>query len=129
MDFESRQPIYLQIGDYICDNILQKQWEEGDKIPSVRELAVSVQVNPNTVMRTYTHLQDKGIISNKRGIGYFVNNNAYREVHNMKVEDFVRKDLPHLFETMDLLGINFEDLEKFYNEFKLKGGKEGNHEN
>ena len=129
MDFESRQPIYLQIGDYICDNILQKQWEKGDKIPSVRELAVSVQVNPNTVMRTYTHLQDKGIISNKRGIGYFVNNNAYREVHNMKVEDFVRKDLPHLFETMDLLGINFEDLEKFYNEFKLKGGKEGNHEN
>lgn len=128
MDFESRQPIYLQIGEYICENILQKRWTEGDKIPSVRDLAVSVQVNPNTVMRTYTHLQEKGIIFNKRGIGYFVNKDAFKEVHTLKVEDFVKQELPRLFETMDLLGLDFDDLKKLYEEYQKESMQEENHE-
>ena len=70
MEFTQPQAIYLQIGDYICENILRRSWHGGDRIPSIRELAMDVQVNPNTVTRTYAYLQDQGIIFNRRGIGY-----------------------------------------------------------
>ena len=62
MDFRKQQPIYMQIADVILEDILEKKLVEGDKIPSVREMAVSVQVNPNTVQRSYQWLQDEEII-------------------------------------------------------------------
>ncbi len=108
----------MQIGDYVCNNILRKTWKEQEKIPSVRELAVSVEVNPNTVLRTYNNLQEKGIIYNKRGIGYFVDDNAYKAVRKMKTEDFVKNELPHIFKIMDLLDLSFDDLKAYYNEYK-----------
>jgi len=114
MDFEKKQAIYLQIGDHICENILTGIWDEGARIPSTREMAVSMEVNPNTVMRTYTDLQDKGIIYNKRGIGYFVADDARDNVLNIKRADFIHTTLPALFRTMDLLQIRFEDLKKYY---------------
>jgi DNA-binding transcriptional regulator YhcF (GntR family) len=65
MDFRKQQPIYMQIADVILEDILEKKLVEGDKIPSVREMAVSVQVNPNTVQRSYQWLQDEEIILQK----------------------------------------------------------------
>jgi GntR family transcriptional regulator len=114
MDFSKKQAIYLQIGDLICENILSGKWKADEKIPSVREMAGSIEVNPNTVMRTYGYLQDKGIIYNQRGIGYFVAKDAFEKTRNMKKEDFINRDLPELFKTMDLLNIDFEDLKKYY---------------
>ena len=114
MDFAQPQAIYLQIGDYICDNILRRLWTGGDRIPSIRELAVDVQVNPNTVVRTYAYLQDQGIIFNRRGIGYFVADGAYRQARELKRRSFVDRDLPQLFKTMDLLGLRLSDLERHY---------------
>ena len=64
--------VYLQIADSISEDILLRKWSELERIPSVREMAVTLEVNPNTVQRTYTFLQSKGIIFNRRGIGYFV---------------------------------------------------------
>jgi DNA-binding transcriptional regulator YhcF (GntR family) len=116
MEFRERQAIYLQIGDYICENILRKKWEQGDRIPSIRELSVSMEVNPNTVMRSYGYLQDRGIIYNKRGIGYFVAENAYEKTLELKKQSFINRELPRLFTTMDLLELNFEDLKAIYRE-------------
>ena len=114
MDFEKKQAIYLQIGDLICENILSGKWSADQKIPSVREMAGSIEVNPNTVMRTYAFLQDMGIIYNRRGIGYFVAEDALEKTRNMKKADFINRDLPELFKTMDLLDIDFEDLKEYY---------------
>ncbi len=114
MDFEKKQAIYLQIGDYICENILTGIWREEDRIPSTREMAVSMEVNPNTVMRTYTYLQERGIIYIKRGIGYFVAAGAPGSVLEMKRTEFVGTALPSLFRTMELLKINFEELKIHY---------------
>ena len=114
MEFKERQAIYLQIGDHICENILRKHWKESEKIPSVREMAVSIEVNPNTVMRTYSYLQDRGIIFNKRGIGYFIADNAYEKTLELKKRNFINRELPHLFKTMDLLNITFDDLKELY---------------
>ena len=122
--FTRPQAIYLQIGDYICDNILRCRWRGGDRIPSIRELAVDVQVNPNTVTRTYAYLQDRGIIYNRRGIGYFVAERAYRQARDLKRRSFVDRDLPQLFNTMDLLGLKLSDLQPHYRDRNRSTGTE-----
>ncbi len=83
-----------------------------------------MEVNPNTVMRTYTYLQEMGIIYNKRGIGYFVSDNALENVLNMKKTDFINKELPSLFKTMDLLEIDFDDLKEYYEKFQKESNEE-----
>ncbi|MFA8433575.1 MAG: GntR family transcriptional regulator [Marinifilaceae bacterium] len=124
MEFDNQQAIYLQIADHICEHILMGKWIEGERIASVREMAVSIEVNPNTVMRTYSHLQDKGIIFNKRGIGYFVSEGALKEIKEMKKIVFIESELPKLFNTMYLLNISPKELEEKFKEFKKKKDSE-----
>jgi GntR family transcriptional regulator len=114
MKFLSNQAIYLQICDYICENILLKKWLPGDRIPSIREMAVNIEVNPNTVMRSYSHLQDMDIIQNQRGIGYFVSAKGYENTKKLKTKAFIEQDLPRLFRTMQLLGFKLSDLKSYY---------------
>ncbi len=125
MIFGSNQPIYMQIGDYICENIMKKTWAEGSKIPSVREMAVDTQVNPNTVMRTYSHLQELGIIFNQRGIGYFIAEEAYSNTRKIKTIEFIESDLPIIFKKMDLLNMDIKDLENYYKEYSATAGNGG----
>ena len=70
MEFRDKQSIWLQIAEYVCEQILLKKWVLGEKIMSIRELAVLLEVTPNTVQRAYDFLQQRSIITNKRGIGY-----------------------------------------------------------
>lgn len=123
MEFKDNQAIYLQIADLFFENILSKKWLPGDRIPSVREMAVTVEVNPNTVMRTFTYLQDKGIIYNKRGIGYFVSDDGFEQTKSLKKEDFVTQELPELFKAMDLLNVSMDDIQTYYEAYN-KGGLE-----
>ena len=114
MEFRENQPIYLQIADHFCENILLEKWKSGDRIPSVREMAVDTEVNPNTVMRTFNYLQEKGIIYNKRGIGYFVADDGYEKTRALRKEDFVNQELPRFFRAMRLLKITMEDLKQYF---------------
>jgi GntR family transcriptional regulator len=118
MEFHKKDPIFLQIVEMICEKILTKTWIEGDKIPSVRELAVSIEVNPNTVMRSYTYLQEREVIQNKRGIGYFVAEHAYDDTLALMKSNFIRNDLPLFFKTIKLLDIGFDELVERFNKFK-----------
>ncbi len=118
MEFKKNQSIYTQIADYVCENILKLNWPVEEKILSVRDLAGVLQVNPNTVMRTYTYLQDKGIIYNKRGIGFFVSTDAPSKISNMEKDNFINNELPELFRKMELLNIKFEELETYYHKNK-----------
>ncbi len=118
MEFNNRQAIYLQIADYLCERILKRQWQKGEKIPSIRDIAVMVEVNPNTALRTYTFLQDQGIIYNKRGIGYFVAEDGYRKTLAFKKQNFVNEELPKVFHTMEVLDMDPRDLENYFQEYK-----------
>ena len=124
MDFAGNPPIYLQISDYICESILNRKWKGEDRIPSIRELAVTIEVNPNTVMHAYQYLQDKEIIYNQRGIGFFISEDAYRRIKEMKKEEFVEQELPRLFKMMKLLDMDMKDLETYYKEFDVNTPKE-----
>ena len=114
METRDSQAIYLQIADLMCESVLSGEWNPGERIPSIRETAEARQVNPNTVMRTYAYLEDRGIVRNQRGVGFFVADDAYDVTWKLKKEIFQRRDLPRLFRLMDLLRIDFEELRKIY---------------
>ena len=114
MEFKESQAIYLQIAELVCDNVLSGLWKPGDRIPSIRELAESIEVNPNTVVRTYAYLQDQGIIQNQRGIGYFLADRAQEVTAALKRQSFVSRDLPQVFRTMELLHMSFDDLRQLH---------------
>ncbi|MEZ0610322.1 GntR family transcriptional regulator [Fibrella sp. WM1] len=119
MEFTDKQPIYLQIAEYMGEQILQRTWPPGERIPSVRELGSSLEVNPNTAMRAFDFLQQQGIIYNKRGMGYFTADDAPALVLTMRRTRFLEQELPDVFRTMQLLGISIADLETRFNAFQL----------
>ena len=114
MNFTKSQTIYMQIANHLLEQILTEAMQPGDKVPSVRELAAMTEVNPNTVMRTFTYLQEQDIIFNKRGIGYFVADDAYEKTKAMRKETFIKQYLPEFYKTMKLLKMDFKDLEAIY---------------
>jgi len=117
MEFKDTQAIYLQIGDYVCEQILLGRWNEGDRILSVRELGVDLQVNPNTVMRTFDFLQNNEIIFNKRGVGYFVAEQAKEKIIKYRRNQFTEHELPVFFKNISLLDMSFDELKDLYDEY------------
>lgn len=110
MDFKDNKAIYLQIADYLCDEILQGKYLEEERIPSVREYASIVEVNVNTCMRTYDWLQNQDIIFTKRGLGYFVAKGAKDAILAMRKKDFFEDFIPELSRKMQTLSISPEEL-------------------
>lgn len=120
MEFRESQPIYLQIADYMCEKILLQEWKTDQRVPSVRELAISLQVNPNTVMRTYEYLQQRDIIYNQRGIGYFVSTKAKKNSVAVRKDVFLTRDLPHFFRSLILLDFDLDDLKADFENYRKK---------
>lgn len=115
MQFKDTQAIYLQIADYICEQVLLQHWKEGERIPSVREMGITLEVNPNTVMRTYDLLQSTDIIFNKRGIGFFVSDDAVNKIKTKKRKEFIEQEIPSIAKKMFLLDVNLEEFTYEYN--------------
>jgi len=117
MEFRENQAIYIQIAEYVCEQILLKKWNLGEKIVSIRELAIAMQVTPNTVQRAYDFLQQREIITNKRGIGYFTETDALNRILAFRRELFVANDLPVFFRNMYLLKMDFKEVKNLFDEF------------
>ncbi len=81
-------------------------WHDGDKLPAVKDLAVLTSVNPNTVIKALTWLQDNEILSTQRGVGYFLTEGAASKTLALKRREFIEEDLPDVFASMQLLGVN-----------------------
>jgi GntR family transcriptional regulator len=118
MEFKDNEAIYLQIAAYVCDNILMDKWPAEQKIPSVRDLAIELEVNPNTVMRSYEFLQKQEVIYNKRGLGLFVAPEGYERVKQLRKESFLQQNLPELFKNIYLLDISMKEIQERYENFK-----------
>ena len=110
MEFSEPKGIYLQIADRIRERILRREWKTGERIPSIRELAVELGVNPNTVTRSYQKLLERELISNQRGRGYFVSENAVERALGEMRKEFMRDELPRIIEAMRLLDIGVEEI-------------------
>lgn len=104
MNFKENKGIYQQIADRICDEILLGQYPEGERIPSVREYAALVEVNANTVMRSFDYLQSAGVISIRRGIGYFVSSGACKRIRVLRKETFLKEEPDYFFSSALYVG-------------------------
>ncbi len=123
MQFHKHLSIYLQIAQYMYDRILSGEWKGGERIPSVRDMAVMLEVNPNTVTRTYTLLQEEGTLENQRGIGYFTAPNAREQVLERRREQFLLQELPSVFAAMQQLDITMDDVSRRYEEYRKERKK------
>lgn len=117
MDFKENPAIYIQIAEYVCEQILLKKWKLGDKIVSIRDLAVAMEVNPNTVQRAYDFLQQRNIIANKRGIGYFIEDDAMDRILSFRREQFIENELPVFMRNVYLLKIDFKEIKTMFDQF------------
>lgn len=110
IDFKSTKGIFQQIAENLCHQILEGILPPGERVPSVRDLAVEFEVNRNTLLRTYSILEVAGIIVNKRGIGFFVADNAIELIRGTEKIEFYKNDLPSFIQKVKLLKLNAEDL-------------------
>lgn len=117
MIFRDNQSIYLQIAERICDEILENKFPPGERIPSIREYAALVEVNANTVVRSYEWLQQQEIIFNKRGIGYYVAPEGKHRIKALRRERFFRDELPLFFNRLYTLGITVDEIDARYTDF------------
>lgn len=117
MEFKENPAIYIQIAEYVCEQILLKKWKLGDKVISIRDLAVNMEVNPNTVQRAYDILQQRNIITNKRGIGYFIEDDATERILNFRREQFIENELPVFMRNIYLLNIDFKEIKSSFDQF------------
>lgn len=117
MDFKENPAIYIQIAEYVCEQILLKKWNLGEKVISIRELAVLMEVNPNTVQRAYDFLQQREIITNKRGVGYFTEEDAMERILSFRREQFMENELPVFMRNIYLLKIDFNKIKTLFDQF------------
>lgn len=120
MEFSANKPIYLQITDGIMDDIVRGVYPPDGRLPSVREYAAKVEVNPNTVMRAFDWLQQQQVIFNRRGIGYFVLPDALKRIRKMRRDTFFREESDYFFSRLASFGMTPEELASLYSDYLSK---------
>jgi GntR family transcriptional regulator len=121
IDFDNGKPIYLQIIDYLKMAILSGRYRDGDRIPPVRELAVLLRINPNTVAKAYKLMQEEGMLTSRPGGGSFIVAPETADFRRER-EDAIREDIVKLLAKADELGIHRERLAEIF-KTECKGGK------
>ncbi|MCM3586710.1 GntR family transcriptional regulator [Mesobacillus maritimus] len=107
-EFQASKPIYMQIVDKIISEIVQGKRRPGDKLPSVREMAVNMGVNPNTIQRTYTELERLKLVESRRGQGTFV---AANEEVMEELGTEMQEEIIELFiQKMEEIGVSKDQL-------------------
>ena len=102
----------------MADEIIAGLYKADDRIPSVREYAVTLEVNTNTAVKAYELLAREEIIYNKRGLGYFVSPDAQKQILTQRKKEFMNEMLPELFRQMELLEISVEEVDKQWNKYR-----------
>lgn len=120
MDFNENRPIYLQIADSIMDGVLSGEYPAESRLPSVREYAARLEVNANTVMRSYDCLQQQMVIFNKRGIGFFVLPEARKRILEMRRNIFFQEEADYFFSRLVSFGLTPSDLAELYSTYLEK---------
>ena len=120
MNFKDNKAIYLQIADRIGDQILSGALTAEGKVPSVRELAAEIEVNANTVARTYDHLQQNGVIYTKRGLGYFVSPDAKEKIVATRRDQLMQGEMDYFLGQLKAVGITPVELQQLYSDYLAK---------
>lgn len=108
--FNETQPIFLQIRQRVVELILKGTIKEDEAVPSIRQVAMDLEVNPLTVTKAYQMLADSGVIEKKRGLGMFVKTGAREQLLSQEREKFLEEDWPRISQQIASLGLRLEDL-------------------
>ena len=103
-------PIYRQLRDRVVEMILEGVLDDGDALPSVRNVAAEYRLNPLTVLKGYQELVDEGLVEKKRGRGMFVTDGARKQLMKDERQRFVDKEWPLVVATIERLGLSTKDL-------------------
>lgn len=118
MNWNEHKAIYLQIADRIIEDILNEKLKSGERVASVRDLAAQIQVNPNTVVRSYGMLEQESILHNQRGLGFYIAEEAIEKARALKRKEFLEQTLPEVFKTMQLLQIPVSEFMELHHQFQ-----------
>jgi len=118
-EFSASKPIYRQIAEQLFKKMIRGEIKPGEKLPSVRELAVQTQVNPNTIQRTYNEMERMGVVETRRGQGTFV-------VEHTEVIDDLKREMRsevigQFVQSMEELGLSKQDMLSELDRFLQKG--------
>lgn len=120
MEFKDNIPIYLQIEQYLYRQIAMGKLTAGEKIPSVRKLALELTVNVNTVQRALQQMNDQGILYTKRGEGNFVTKD--QELLRQTKQSLVDNELETFIQNMTRLGVKKDELVTTLSDYLKKEG-------
>lgn len=112
MRFNNDRPIFLQIAEALTDDVLSGTLGPGDRLPSARDLAASLEVNPNTAARALQALADAGVARAERGTGYYVDEAGPERARDERRRRFLDTEVPALARTLARLGLTPADLVK-----------------
>ena len=104
--FNDSQPIFLQIRQRIAEMILNKSVAEGEPLPSVRQIATDLSVNPLTVTKAYDGLVDIGVVESRRGMGMYVNEGARTMLLAHERQKFLAEDWPRVMAQIKALELD-----------------------
>ena len=124
MMYYSDKAIFVKIAERLCDDILSGRYHEGNRVPSVRELAAEYEVNTNTALRSFEILQRENILLQQRGIGMLVAKGAQRKIRTARKKEFLTKEMPEFFRRLELLGLSIDDVTTAWEEHKQKQSEE-----
>lgn len=120
MNFSDEKAIFVQIADRLADEILMGKYGEGERVPSVRDYSVLLEVNANTTVKSYDLLTSAGIIFKKRGMGFYVAEGAKELIRESRRSEFIGRRLPEMFRQMRMLGIGIDEVA---DEWRRSGGE------
>lgn len=118
--FNKNQAIYLQIMNQIKLDIISGRLSPNDKLPAIREFALEIKVNPNTVQRSYQELERENIIITQRGIGSFVTPDISL-IKNLKKEN-AKKQAKAFLNKMKLMGFSKDEIINILNNLEENNG-------
>jgi GntR family transcriptional regulator len=109
-DFHTSQPIFVQIRQRLIEMILRKQVVEGDALPSVRQIAGELSVNPLTITKAFEALVEIGVVEKRRGLGMFVTQGAREKLLAHEREKFLHDDWPRIAAQIRALELDLDSL-------------------
>lgn len=110
MTWNDKDPIYRQLHDRLVEMILEGIYRDGDMMPSVRQIAGELRINPITVSRAFQMLVDEELVEKRRGLGMFVIEGARDKLVHLERERFLKEEWPLIRQRMERLGIELQDL-------------------
>ncbi|MCI4129793.1 GntR family transcriptional regulator [Bacillus haynesii] len=118
-EFSASKPIYRQIAEQLFKKMIRGEIKPGEKLPSVRELAVQTQVNPNTIQRTYNEMERMGVVETRRGQGTFVV--EHTEVIDDLKQEMRSEVIGQFVQSMEELGLSKQDMLSELDRYLQKG--------